>query len=350
MLAIMHAKERRTWRFNGGSALLLGVSLALAGARAGAQTAADHFVFSDVRVIGRSQAIAYVISSAIDNQGNVYVLDPDNRRVLKFSSEGELLWRSGRRGGGPGEYQLPTRIAVDSEGNVYVYDLARPGLTILDSSGSYVSFKRFSPPVSNPERVLVLDDGRVVLSGFADFSRGAGRAVHVYSPELDHERSFGEPPVVRRQENAQAWGVGGVTPGPKGTIFFVRKLPFEIYQYLPDGTLLRRFDSSVRIDLMPDDAYITARRGAEVITSLGADVPRPLPALAIGEEYLLTGLGQREKSVRHLYSLSRGFEREVTLPEGWSGVIGYDANRGYIWGYGESGLEPVLFRARVGEP
>lgn len=350
MLAIVHAKARRSWRLNGGYALLFGVSLAFAGARAGAQSAAGHFVFSDVRVMGRSQAISYVISSAIDDLGNVYVLDPDNRRVLKFSSDGELLWQSGRRGGGPGEYQLPTRIAVGSRGNVYVYDLARPGLTILDSSGSYVSFKRFSPPVSNPERVLVLDDGRVVISGFADFSRGAGRAVHVYSPELNHERSFGEPPVVRHQENAQAWGVGGVTPGPKGTIFFVRKLPFEIYQYLPDGTLVRRFDSPVRIDLMPDDAYVTERRGAEVVTSLGADVPRPLPAIAIGEEYLLTGLGQREKSARHLYSLSSGFVREVALPEGWRGVIGYDAVRGYLWGYGESGLEPVLFRARVGGP
>lgn len=330
-----------------GSVLLFAVSMIGAGARAEAQAAAGPLVFSDVLVVGRSEAISYVISSTIDDRGNVYALDPDNRWVLKFAPDGELLWRSGRRGGGPGEYELPTRIAVGPTGNVYVYDMARQGVTVLDSSGTYVSYTRFSLPVRNPDRILVLDDGRVALSGIAEFLRGAGRAVHVYSPSLDHQLSFGELPVVRDPENARMWGAGGITLGPEGTILFARRLPYEIYQYTPDGALVRRFQSSVRIDLTPDDAYVTTRNGPQVVTSLGADVPRPLPAVAIGDKYFLTGLGKREKPVRHLYSLSRGFVGEVALPSGWDGVLGYDPERGYIWGYGEFELEPVLFRARV---
>lgn len=335
------------WRSLGCATLLMTGMLASDGVRAEAQGTTSALVLTDVRVIGRSAAISYVVSSTMDAHGNVYVLDPDNRQVLKFSPNGDLLWRSGQRGGGPGEYQLPSRLAVGPNGRVYVFDIARQGLTVLDSTGTFLSQKRFRLPVRNPDRMIVLADGRIVLSGIAEFVHGAGHAVHVYSTDLEHERSFGEPPAVRDWEHARMWGVGGVTNGPDGTILFSRKIPYEISQFRPDGELVRRFQSSVRITHTPDDAFVTSRSGPKAVTTLGADVPRPLPAVAIGAEFFLTGLGLREGSTRHLYSMTRGFLGTVPLPAEWEGVIGYDAVRGYLWGYGESDLEPVLFRARA---
>ena len=55
-------------------------------------------------------------------EGNLYVVDTQNRRVQKFSSTGAFLgkWGSPNRSPrGEGSFESPGRIAVDREGRVY---------------------------------------------------------------------------------------------------------------------------------------------------------------------------------------------------------------------------------------
>ena len=52
---------------------------------------------------------------AVDSTDNVYVLDAGNYRVLKFTSEGQLIAKWGREGSEPGEFDLPAR---DRRGSV----------------------------------------------------------------------------------------------------------------------------------------------------------------------------------------------------------------------------------------
>jgi tripartite motif-containing protein 71 len=64
---------------------------------------------------------AYPAGVATDAAGNVYVVDPANHRVQKFTSEGKFLRTWGREGSGRGEFiRAPSAIAVDGTGNVYV--------------------------------------------------------------------------------------------------------------------------------------------------------------------------------------------------------------------------------------
>jgi DNA-binding beta-propeller fold protein YncE len=59
---------------------------------------------------------------AVDGAGRVYVTDPEGYRVLIFSSDGAYLGRFGHFGPEITSFGLPNGIAVDPDGNIYVAD------------------------------------------------------------------------------------------------------------------------------------------------------------------------------------------------------------------------------------
>ena len=59
---------------------------------------------------------------AVDAQGNVYVVDSGNQRVEKYTSGGGYIASWGVPGTGPGQFQAPYGVAVASDGSVYVVD------------------------------------------------------------------------------------------------------------------------------------------------------------------------------------------------------------------------------------
>ncbi|MGQ9594926.1 MAG: flippase activity-associated protein Agl23 [Anaerolineae bacterium] len=59
---------------------------------------------------------------AFDPEGNLLVADTGNKRILKFSPDGEFLGQWGGYGVEAGQYDEPVGLAVDAEGNVYVAD------------------------------------------------------------------------------------------------------------------------------------------------------------------------------------------------------------------------------------
>lgn len=62
------------------------------------------------------------IGIAVDSKGFVYVIDEGNNSVQKFTPDGKFVAKWGRQGLGKGEFYAPTGIAVDSKGYVYVVD------------------------------------------------------------------------------------------------------------------------------------------------------------------------------------------------------------------------------------
>lgn len=59
----------------------------------------------------------------VDKEGNIYVADMSNYRIQKFDKTGKYLLTFGRKGQGPGEFDLPFNVHVDqSTRNVLVQD------------------------------------------------------------------------------------------------------------------------------------------------------------------------------------------------------------------------------------
>jgi DNA-binding beta-propeller fold protein YncE len=73
---------------------------------------------------------------AFAKNGDFYVSDGyGNSRVVKFSKEGKYLLDWGKRGIGPGEFNTPHSVAVDSKGTVYVSDRENNRIQIFDPNG-----------------------------------------------------------------------------------------------------------------------------------------------------------------------------------------------------------------------
>jgi sugar lactone lactonase YvrE len=87
---------------------------------------------------------------AIDPYGNIWVDDTGNNRIEKFNSSGSWLSTvpsSGCSGSSPpacassttnGQFNLPTYIASDSSGNIYVSDQSNNRVEVFNNSGTYL--------------------------------------------------------------------------------------------------------------------------------------------------------------------------------------------------------------------
>ena len=69
-----------------------------------------------------SQSVVNKPYLAVDADGNVFATDPEGSRVLKFSNDGNLLAVFGTRGADLASFNLPTGLAFDARGNLYVAD------------------------------------------------------------------------------------------------------------------------------------------------------------------------------------------------------------------------------------
>ena len=72
-------------------------------------------------------------------QKAVYVVDFENHRIQKFTSEGEFITKWGREGSGDGEFKSLVGIAIDSEGNVYVVDNKNHRIQKFTSDGKFIT-------------------------------------------------------------------------------------------------------------------------------------------------------------------------------------------------------------------
>lgn len=76
---------------------------------------------------------------AVDSNGNVFVVDRNNDRVQKFDASGSPLGNWGSTGAANGEFDSPRDVAVDSNDDVYVTDGNNDRVQKFTNSGTYIT-------------------------------------------------------------------------------------------------------------------------------------------------------------------------------------------------------------------
>ncbi|HEX2202495.1 MAG TPA: 6-bladed beta-propeller, partial [Longimicrobium sp.] len=132
---------------------------------------------------------------AFDRADNLYVLDRGNGRVLVFDPRGRFVRQIGKKGQGPGEFEVPVALSVLPDGALAVLDLAHQNVSVFAADGAlrrtYPWRQEWGMPgrqlAAHPDGGLVallrpmlrFDRGRAVQTGTQSFNRltlGAGEA------------------------------------------------------------------------------------------------------------------------------------------------------------------------------
>jgi sugar lactone lactonase YvrE len=76
---------------------------------------------------------------AITPAGDIFVSDGyGNNRVVHFDRTGKFVKAWGKLGSGPGEFNLPHSICMDSKGRLYVADRSNARIQVFEQSGAFV--------------------------------------------------------------------------------------------------------------------------------------------------------------------------------------------------------------------
>jgi hypothetical protein len=123
------------------------------------------------------------IGIAVDTEGFIYLTDGMDYSLKKFSPEGDLIRKTGRRGQGPGEFLAPRLLGCSGE-RIYVTDQNVLGLQVFDRNLRYISRIPFRKP---PGDLKVFPDGRFALADVSIHKPGKvfllndmGRILKVY--------------------------------------------------------------------------------------------------------------------------------------------------------------------------
>lgn len=89
----------------------------------------------------------FPLSLAVSNQGDLFILDGENKRVIKFDMFGNFLTSFGGIDGGNFKLKKPSSLSVDSKGLVFVSD--DKTLNIFDSFGNGLNKVNFNHQIKS---------------------------------------------------------------------------------------------------------------------------------------------------------------------------------------------------------
>ncbi|HYJ78504.1 MAG TPA: 6-bladed beta-propeller [Longimicrobiaceae bacterium] len=103
-----------------------------------------------VFTIGREDGQSWEMLSnaerlAFDRNDNLYVLDRGNARVLVFDRNGRFVRQLGKKGDGPGEFQVPTSLTILNNGDLAVLDVGHQNITLFAPDGTVRRTAAWSP-------------------------------------------------------------------------------------------------------------------------------------------------------------------------------------------------------------
>jgi streptogramin lyase len=160
---------------------------------------------------------------AIAQNGDIFVADghiadvPVNR-IMKFSKDGTFIKAWGKRGSGPGEFDTPHSIAIDSRGRIFVADRSNSRIQIFDQDGRFLDqWKQFG----RPSGVYIdRNDNMVVADSQSNSKQNPGftRGIRVGSAK-DGKVTALIPFVEPDAEKNNNAGVEGVATDGKGNLF-----------------------------------------------------------------------------------------------------------------------------------
>ena len=143
--------------------------------------------------------------------GNLFVTNGHGMgadRVMKLTSDGDFIKAWGSSGSGPGQFDIPHALALDSQGRLFVGDRNNARVQIFDQEGKFIDqwaqFGRPSGLAITPDDMLYVADNE----SYGPLNPGVKKGIRVGSAKDGTLHYFIEDLEATSLEAAGAEGVG----------------------------------------------------------------------------------------------------------------------------------------------
>lgn len=179
--------------------------------------------------LGKQEALERPTGLALDEaRDRFYVADTGKHQVLVFDMAGKLQRRIGERGNGPGQFNFPVNLAVDSEGRLYVVDTGNFRIQIFNPEGAFL--REFGEAgdgfgaMARPKGVALDSEGHIYLAD------AAFNNVQVFDEQGQILLFFG----ALGREPGEFWIPSGIYSTPSDRIYVVDSLNarVQVFQFL----------------------------------------------------------------------------------------------------------------------
>ncbi|MDH5386552.1 MAG: 6-bladed beta-propeller [Candidatus Aminicenantes bacterium] len=186
-------------------------------------------------------AISVISDIAKDSKGNFIIADGWKlNHVWIFSPDGHFLQKLGQQGQGPGEYNTPERVAINSEGEILVSDYLRGRIIFYDRDYRYereilVKARMYRSVHVNNKNEIYMYEGMI------------GPMVHEVFDTIQKLNDDGDviltfAPIPKKALKIRYSVAGdGMTIDKNDFIFEMNPLYYQIRKYTADGKLIKSF-------------------------------------------------------------------------------------------------------------
>ena len=167
--------------------------------------------------------------------GDIFVGDGHgnntNNRIVKFDKTGKFIKTWGKKGTGPGEFDTPHTLAMDSRGRLFVGDRNNNRIQIFDQDGNFIAqWAQFSRPsgvyIDKNDTLYVADSESESVSKNHD---GWKRGIRVGKATDGSVTAFIPDPAEKATGSSAA---EGVTADAMGNIYGAEVGPRRLMRYV----------------------------------------------------------------------------------------------------------------------
>ena len=190
---------------------------------------------------------SYPTGVSVDSSGNIYVVDSNSHKIRKIDASGNVTTFAGTGTGGSldgnattAQFQDPSRLVVDENGNIYVSDEGNHKIRKIDASGNVTTFagtgtsgstdgNATTAQFTNPKGLTLDNNGNIYVADGSHKIRKIDKDGNVTTFAGSGSPSFADGNAT----SAQFLFPSGITKASDGTLYVADSSNHRIRKILP---------------------------------------------------------------------------------------------------------------------